>query len=64
MPETADHINDRTAVSDIILHRNGEYRSVLLHKLPIIKTGYLNGFLGISFHCKTFFFYDIFGRNE
>ena len=30
MPETADRIDDRTAVSDIISHRNGNYRSFIL----------------------------------
>ena len=30
MPETADRVDGRTAVSNIILHRNGNYRSFTL----------------------------------
>ena len=29
MPETADRIDGRTAVSDIISHRNGNYRFLI-----------------------------------
>ena len=29
MPETVNHIDGRTAVSDIILHWNGNYRSFI-----------------------------------
>ena len=58
MPETADRIDGRTAVSDVILHRNGNYRSFIFFFLSFFII-----YLTVKQFLTDFFFFFFFTKN-